>query len=178
MSYKTLRKVDELKTPRLSLKAYEENDKNALVDLLLNEEIKRTFMIPDFKTREEAEVMYNQLKDFSHSKDHFEYGIFLKDKLIGFINDCVIEKDTIELGYVIHPDYRGNGYAPEALRAAINELFRVGYNHIIAAFFEENPSSKRVLEKCGMQKLNKDDYIEYQGSPHHCFYYGISKSNT
>ena len=178
MSYKTLRKVAELKTPRLSLKAYEESDKSALVNLLLNEEIKKTFMIPDFKTREEAEVMFNQLKDFSHSKDHFEYGIFLKDKLIGFINDCVIEKNTIELGYVIHPDYRGNGYAPEALRVVINELFRVGFNHIIAASFEENPASKRVLEKCGMQILNKDDYIEYQGSSHHCFYYGISKSNT
>ena len=167
-----------IKTERLTLKSYDDSDNDSLVDILLNNEIKKTFMIPDFESRKQTEDMFYKLKEYSLSNEHFEYGIFLENQLIGFINACEIDNDSIELGYVIHPDFKGKGYATEALKAAVNELFRMGYNSVTAAYFEENIAIIRVLEKCGMQPLTKDDYIEYRGKSHHCLYYGISRKNT
>lgn len=81
----------------------------------------------------------------------------------------------IEVGYVISPEYKGNGYATEALKAAIDELFRMGYNHVTAVFFEENAASRRVMEKCGMHLLDMEDTEDYQGVTHRCLYCGIDK---
>ena len=170
-----LKKETELKTARLVMKPYEERDKDAMVDILCNEEIKKTFMIPDFETRLEAEKLFYKLMEFSRSDGHFEYGIYLNGKLIGFLNDCDIEGGEIEVGYVIHPDFKGKGYATEALAAAIEELFRMGYHRVTAGFFEENTPSRRVMEKCGMTKIDLEEDEEYRGKIHHCLYYGIEK---
>lgn len=40
-----------IKTSRLVLKAYEPEDQESMVELLTNDEIKKTFMIPDFQNR-------------------------------------------------------------------------------------------------------------------------------
>lgn len=169
------KKKDRLKTERLLLKPYDECDKGRMADLLCNEEVKRTFMIPDFADRKQAEALFYKLLEFSRSDGHFEYGIYLHDKLIGFVNDCEMNDTTIEIGYVVDPDYQGHGYATEAVRACINELFAMGYKHIKAGFFEENAASRRVMEKCGMQKIDLEEDIEYQGILHHCFYFAIEK---
>lgn len=169
------KKKDKLITERLVLRAYDECDSDAMVEMLTNEEIKKTFMIPDFDDRGQAEALFEKIKGFSRSDDHFEYGIYLDGTLIGFLNDCEIEGEAIEVGYVIHPRYKGNGYATEALQAAIDELFRMGYKHVSAGFFEENTASRRVMEKSGMHKLPNEDDEEYQGIVHHCLYFGIDK---
>ena len=170
------KKKATLLTQRLVLKSYDDDDKDKMVALLCNEEIKKTFMIPDFENKEQAERLFERLKEFSRSEDHFEYGIYLEDVLIGFLNDCEIKDAKIEVGYVISPDYKGKGYATEALHAAIEELFRMGYEHVMAGCFEQNKASSRVMEKCGMHRLALEEDIEYQGICHHCLYYGIDKA--
>ena len=170
------KKQKVLKTERLVLKSYSDSDKDKMVEMLCNDEIKETFMIPDFETKEEAESLFFKLKEFSLSDSHFEYGIYLNDSLIGFLNDCEINGTTIEVGYVVSPEHKGNGYASEALKAAIDELFRMGYEHVTAGFFEENTASRRVMEKCGMHPLDSEDYEEYRGKLHRCLYYGIDRN--
>ena len=164
-----------MKTPRLELKTYEESDKDFMVEILLNEEIKETFMIPDFEKREQAENLFYKLKGFCESEDHFEYGIYKENQLIGFINDCEIEEDMIELGYVIHPKFKGNRYATEALKAAIDELFRMGFTCVRAGFFETNLASYRVMQKAGMKKIDLTDQTEYHGVVHNEIYCEICK---
>lgn len=168
-------KTDSLKTERLVLKAYEDSDQEKLIELLCNEEVKETFMIPDFATEAEAVNMFYKLKEFSVSDSHFEYGIYLEEQLIGFVNDVETDGDTIEIGYVIHPKQKNHGYATEALSAVIKELFRMGYSVVRAGFFSENIASKRVMEKSGMGKIEKTDDIAYHGKIHHCYYYEIRK---
>jgi ribosomal-protein-alanine N-acetyltransferase len=55
------------------------------------------------------------------------------------------------LGYVIAPEHQGKGFATEAVQACIHELFRMGYEHVRAGYFEGNTASRRVMEKLGMQ---------------------------
>ena len=169
------KKKDRLQTKRLELKPYEEYDRQRMVDILFDESIKKTYMIPDFSDMKQAEALFERIMNFSRSDNHFEYGIFFNNALIGFINDCEIKDSMIEIGYVITPEFQGKGFATESVQCCIDELFRIGFQQIKAGFFEENIASFRVMEKCGMHKLDVEDDIKYQGIWHHCLYCGIDK---
>jgi RimJ/RimL family protein N-acetyltransferase len=91
--------------------------------------------------------------------------------LVGFLNDVEIENGAIELGYVIHPRFQGNGYATEALGIAIGELFHLGFQAVITGAFRQNAASIRVMEKNGMTRIEKTEPIEYRGKTHICVYY-------
>ena len=162
----------QIKTERLILKPYSEQDIDTLIDLLTNPEVTSTFMVPETESRSCAEELVRKLIVFSRPDDtkHLEYGIYLNEKLIGFINDCGIEDDEIEIGYVIHPQYQGHGYATEAVHAVITELREMGFRKVTAGYFSENTASLRVKEKCGMQKTAITDEEDYRGKRHICKY--------
>ena len=60
-------------------------------------------MIPDFANPKQAEALFEKMMDFSKSENHFVYGIYVNDTVIGFVNDCEINDSALELGYVIAP---------------------------------------------------------------------------
>lgn len=167
-----IKKKKMIITERLTLHPTSEQDIEGLVSLLTNEEITKTFMVPKYETDEEYAALARKLVEFSRIEDtvHLEYGIYLQGKIIGFINDCGIDEDTIEIGYVIHPDYKGNGYATEAVKAVIEDLRDMGFRKVKAGYFEENPASCRVMEKSGMHKTDEEDEEEYRGTVHRCLY--------
>ena len=115
-----------IKTKRLSIQPFQEADCTGMVNLLCNEEIKKTFMIPDFATKSMAERLFHQFKEWSYEEARYERGIYLGDQLIGFVNTVEAEKSCIELGYVIHPAHHNHGYATEMLQAVIADLFEKG----------------------------------------------------
>jgi RimJ/RimL family protein N-acetyltransferase len=166
----------EIKTKRLTIKPYSEDDEKDMLALLTNEIIKETFMIPDFETEQDAIAMFQKLLSFSHSGEHFELGIYFNCRLIGFLNDVEMCKSTIELGYVIHPDFHGLGFATEALNAVIDYLFNRGYQEIYAGAFENNIASMKVMKKCGMVQIPKTEDILYHNVNHHCLYFSIKRN--
>ena len=169
---------EELLTGRtIFLRSILEESKLELKAMLLSSEIKKTYMIPDFSNEEELEKFANRLIALTNNKDKFVFGIYLKNTLIGFLNEVSKKDDSMELGYFIDPLYWGNGYASEALMVAIRELFRIGINTVKAAHFEGNVASARVMQKCGMNKTEETEDIEYRGKVHHCIYYQIDKDN-
>lgn len=150
-------------------------NQNCMVELLINDKVKETYMLPDFALEAEAIKLFQRLKELSLSEDRFVRGIYLDDTLIGMVNDVSIEGNKIEVGYVIHPKYHNKGYGTEMLRMVIEQLFEKGYIEIIAGAFEDNLASRRIMEKCGMRLIDKDEDIEYRGIVHHCVYYSIAK---
>ncbi|MFG1707414.1 GNAT family N-acetyltransferase [Nonomuraea sp. M3C6] len=57
-----------------------------------------------------------------------------------------------EIGYVLHPDHHGHGYAPEAARAMLRLGFAdLGLHRITGRLDARNTASARVLEKLGMR---------------------------
>ena len=170
-----IQKKASILTERLTLKPYSLSDTDRLVDLLTNRRITQTFIIPDFETEAQARAFAEKLIRFSQIDDvrHLEYGIYKQGCLIGFINDCGIEEDSIEIGYVIHPDEQGHGYATEAIRAIFHELREMGFKKVTAGFFPENLASRRVMEKCGMKQSELISEEKYRGVLHQCLYYEI-----
>ena len=56
-----------------------------------------------------------------------------------------------EIGYELHPDYWGRGYATEAVRAAVAYGFENALYRIEARIFADNEASIRVAQRVGLQ---------------------------
>ncbi len=164
-------------TERLVIKPYDDNDEDRMVNLITNEAIKKTYMIPDFGSREEAIAMFKKLQKYSCSNERYEFGIYKQNELIGFVNDVNIESDSIEIGYVIHPNFHNNGYASEMLSSVIEDLFQKGFYTVIAGAFETNKASCRVMEKSGMKRIEKETDVFYHNKRQHCIYYSITATS-
>lgn len=58
-----------------------------------------------------------------------------------------------ELGWVIHPEQQGHGYAREAVEATIRMCFEdLGLRRLTAGCFSANEASWRMAEKLGMRR--------------------------
>ena len=146
-------------------------DLETMLDILTNDCVKQTYMLPDFPSREDAVPLFQRLVYLSGDSRRFVRGIYADETLVGFLNDVEIENGAIELGYVIHPRFQGNGYATAALGIAIGELFRLGFQAVITGAFRQNAASIRVMEKNGMTRTEKTEPIDYRGKTHICVYY-------
>ena len=87
--------------------------------------------------------------------DFFDWAITLKDsgKMIGTCGFTLFDytNNSAELGYVLNPAFRGQGIAPEALRAVMKFGFdKLALNRAEVHFIEDNKASRRVAEKSGM----------------------------
>lgn len=92
--------------------------------------------------------------------------IELKDtsRHIGAIGMRVQKGAAGNFGYVLHKDYWGKGYMPEAARALLTFAFQeLKLHRMIATCDPANISSIRVLEKLGMRREGhfiQDDWIK------------------
>lgn len=81
------------------------------------------------------------------------YGITLKgeNKVIGSCDfNHRREDDVFEIGYLLHPDYWGQGYMTEAVAALVEVSFTVLKLHKVEIrCFSYNKGSQRVAEKLG-----------------------------
>ena len=164
-----------IRTERLHIQPMSEADAEAVLDLLTDETVKRTYMLPDFGTREQAMPLFCRLCSLSLDESRFVRGIYLDGEWIGILNDVGIEGGRIELGYALLPQYHGRGFATEALRGVINALLGAGFEEIRAGAFPDNAASIRVMEKSGMRRTGLTERVEYRGITYDCVVYSIGK---
>lgn len=68
----------------------------------------------------------------------------------GTLQPGPIAKDHVLMGYVLDPEHHGKGLAREAAGAMVNWVFsQRSVNTILAAVYEPNLPSRRLLEKLG-----------------------------
>ncbi|MBQ9148741.1 MAG: GNAT family N-acetyltransferase [Oscillospiraceae bacterium] len=162
----------------LELKHFSDADWPRAAEILTSAEVAKTYMLPDFETVEAAKPLFQRLKTLSEDDKRFVRGIYDESGLVGFLNDVEISNGTVELGYAVHPDFWGRGYATRALKMAVQDLFVRGFGEVKAGAFEENPASIRVMEKAGMKRQEMTDQIEYRGAVHNCVYYSIRRETV
>ena len=87
------------------------------------------------------------------------------------------DKTRAEIGYDLLPKYWGQGYALEAIKAAISfGFFQCGFTCIFAYPSEKNIASCRVLEKAGFNLIEKN-ICEKEEENHNICTYEIIKND-
>ena len=85
-----------------------------------------------------------------------ELAIVLKREniVIGGLSLKYVDKalSQVEIGYRIHWEYQNKGFATEACKIVIEELFRIGVLRISANTAKANTASWKVMEKLGMKR--------------------------
>ena len=166
---------EKFKNKMITLKPFNAEDLDQAIELFMDEKVKKTYMLPDFETREKAIALFERLKNLSYNEERFVRGIYLNGEFIGMVNDVGIEGDKLEIGYAIRSQYHNQGYGTEMLKIALNYLIEQGFCEVQAGAFEENPASTRIMEKAGMTRIDYTDEIEYRGKIHKCIYYIYKK---
>lgn len=80
-----------------------------------------------------------------------------QSKVIGQI-DChtYINRDGLELGFILHEDYRGKGIMQKALKKVIEDIFiNTNFITINVSHKEVNEKSKNVIEACDFHLIDK-----------------------
>ncbi|GAB3816591.1 GNAT family N-acetyltransferase [Micromonospora zhanjiangensis] len=88
------------------------------------------------------------------------------DRMIGFARLGLTGVKAAKLGYAIHADHWGNGYATDAAQALITYGFKdLGLHRITAAIGPENAGSITVAKRLGMQYEGRlRDHVHTNGA--------------
>ena len=154
-----------LETERLILRKFREEDFEDYYAYAADREMNRMMGQYDLSDQEDARGCFDWLKD----KEERSYAVVLKEngKVIGNLNvtalpDFLLEMDLEELrgkkgvclSFCLSRHYRRRGLMEEAVRAVIDELFRVeGMDYVQCGHFDFNLPSERFQEKLGFQRL-------------------------
>jgi [ribosomal protein S5]-alanine N-acetyltransferase len=146
-----------LETERLMLREIEEDDWVSVHRYASDPAVSR-FLIWGPNTEEQSRDYVRSIQAYrlEGPRNRVLLGMVCKDsgELIGGIGITRGNGDagSAEIGYSLHPDYWGRGYATEAARALIEFGFREWRLHRVHARCDpENVGSARVMEKCGMR---------------------------
>ncbi len=161
-------------TSELEIRPFSPEDLGELSRLLKNEQIQKTYMIPDLSDPGVLDRLLCRFLELSHSPARFVRGIYREEMLVGLVNDVELEGGSVELGYAISPEFWGRGYATQMLRAVMGELFAAGFTRVTAGAFEDNAASLRVMEKAGMRRIPRQDTVIYRGEARRCVYYALT----
>lgn len=87
--------------------------------------------------------------------------------------------DEVELGYRLHREFWGLGYATEGAKALIDRGFTTGgVRKVVATTMFVNAGSRRVMEKCGLRHV-RTFHVEWDeplpGSEHGEVEYALTK---
>ena len=143
-----------LHTPRLLLREIVPDDAESLFRLRSNEQAMRYLGRPLHKDINEAAQMIENLRQSFSKNESVIWGISHhgRPNLIGNISFWKMDKENhrTEIGYMLHPDYWGQGIMSEAMTAALEYCFQVLNFHSVEANTDpENAASGRLLEKHG-----------------------------
>lgn len=69
----------------------------------------------------------------------------------------------LEVGWYLHPDAVGHGYAAAAARRAVQEAFGAGYEEVWALTHTHNHRSRATAERIGMRDLGVVDGLWHDG---------------
>ena len=154
----------------VSLRPVAEEDWEMFVELLTDEVVGRTYMVPDNIDAPLAEKIFLRYLERAEDPSRYVRVIWAGDTAVGVIHDVVSENGTVELGWALISRHHGKGYCTEAVRLAIRELRDLGYKTVTAGAFIENPASLRVMEKNGLKPIAFEEIIPYKGKDHLCVY--------
>ena len=141
-----------LATERLVLRRARESDLADLHDAMRRPEAMRYWSTPEHESLEETRVWLQRMLHPAHPSDDFV--ITLAGRVIGKAGSWKLP----EVGYLIHPDHWGKGYATEAMTAVIAHLFAThDMDRLVAEVDPRNAASLGLLTKLGFVETHREE---------------------
>lgn len=141
-----------LKTERLILRKFTENDLEAIYKIYSDKEVNQFLPWFPLRTMEDARVFYEeQFACKSNQAGAYNYSICLnRDNCpIGYVN--VSMDESYDLGYGLCREFWHKGIVTEACRAVIAQLKRDNIPYITATHDVNNVRSGNVMKRLGMK---------------------------
>ena len=145
--------MTELRTERLILRQWCDSDRETFAELNADTETMRYFLAP--LTQEESDAVVDRAS--AHIDEH-GWGWWAVEvaggaPFIGFVGLAVpkFAPDQVEVGWRLHRDHWGKGYATEAGRESLRYGFEeLGLDEVVSFTAVANMPSRRVMERIGM----------------------------
>jgi RimJ/RimL family protein N-acetyltransferase len=148
-----------IETERLLLRPYEPGDFDALLAIESRADVNRYLYSEPRGADEVRGVLERKLAETSLRDEGDTLAVAVVLRAAGaMIGGCILhwtsrEHRLGEIGFVLHPDHHGHGYAAEAARPLLEFGFTtVGLHRIIGRLEARNSASARVLDKLGMRR--------------------------
>ncbi|MFK4809581.1 GNAT family N-acetyltransferase [Devosia sp. ZW T5_3] len=154
----------KLETPRLLLREWRDTDREAFAAIVGDPHVMRFY--PATRSRAEADAWIDKMiAGLANGTAHFlaverkSDGAMLGLTGTADINFPIPTEPKLEIGWVLGKDYWGQGYAPEAARAALDHAFTQLRAPEVAAFTARvNLPSQRVMQKLGLVRDPRADF--------------------
>ncbi len=110
------------------------------------------FWQPPHKSIGETERMIHEYVSNYANPDWYMWAVIFGSELTGLVCGNEISEDIMSvcIGYCLGRSYWNKGIATEASKALIRYFFNAGFNRVFSYHNPLNPSSGRVMQKCGM----------------------------
>jgi RimJ/RimL family protein N-acetyltransferase len=148
-----------IETERLLLRPFVAEDFDAVFAMQSRPDVAR-YLYWDARNEEEVRAALEQKVAGTAIRSEGD-AVFLAAVLTStgeLVGDVVLlllneEHGTAEIGFIVHPDHQGHGYATEAVRPLLKLAFEeVQVHRVIGRVEPRNVASARVLEKLGMRQ--------------------------
>lgn len=157
----------EIITDRLTLRPVSLGDLEQVYQFCGDKEaITQMVYLPSDSMEETKETILRAMEEWQKETPEFhEFAVLLGVQTIGLVTVYFLEQpDTAELGWVLHKDYQGKGYATEAARAVMEYAMKeLGFSHLIALCDKRNAASYHVMERLGFF-LTQENGVRYNRS--------------
>jgi len=158
--------MDAIDTERLVLRAYTDADAPRVLDIHSRLDVIRWLDNPPYvptATLDEALAWiarHNRQADIAPFERTFaievrDTGIVAGSAMISRVSLLGADEwqGEYEVGWHLHPDAAGHGYATEAGRAVLDDAFSRGLEYVWCGKFAHNEASARVALKLGLPEL-------------------------
>jgi RimJ/RimL family protein N-acetyltransferase len=158
--------MDIFVTQRLTVRPWMESDVDRLFDMYSRDDVVRflTSVPAPLQSPEDANKLLEEWHDYLVPNRYGFWAIQAGDLVVGTVMLLSIDfqaKSSIdvqgEVGWHLHPDSRGRGYATEATAGAIAKGFNDGMDVIYANVNSENTRSLDLCNRLGMERIARPE---------------------
>ena len=150
---------EPIETSRLRLRPFVAGDVDALFSYQSRDDVTR-YLLWGSRSRDEvqhalelkisATTIRSEGDFLAVAAESIQTGEIVGDAVLGLVS---AESLHGEIGYIVHPDHHGQGYATEVARPLLRIAFDdLGLHRVTGSLDARNAASARVLEKLGMRR--------------------------
>ena len=163
----------EIVTSRLKLRSARADDLEAMHAVLSDPRATRWWSTPPHETLDETRAWLDSM--IANGPDQPDFVIERDGVVIGKAGFWKLP----EVGYILHPDHWGQGFAGEAVEAAIGHVFATrDLEELTADVDPENAASIRLLERLGFIRTGFAERTwNIAGEWKDSLYYGLSRAD-